>query len=242
MRILSLCFIAAWSFTVGADCTSNLKSSSYQALVRQVGRLNPVLPVGANAQELFLTLKREREVVNQAELSVELEQHLRQSQAQYDLADLSREQVRLFYLNALHHLIHRAADLWREEEAERLSATPLARDVKDVATHLIDSYISPFGLNEDELSARQAEEYFRTRPWLAFPWDRMLPLIGEFQQTGQSPHEFPKWLERRAGSILGWSDVNRVVIALTRDRRPGGCCLASAPCTVCPHNRFWLRH
>jgi hypothetical protein len=216
------------------DCSFLLRDGSYKALLKQVQRLNPQILAleSPTLAQVYVALKEQTE--KRGPVSDRLAENLRQTQAKHFVTpELNREELTRFYQNALRALIQRTADLWRRQEVRALAGRPLKPRLQDFAEHLLDTFFSPNGLNDQSLSSVEARDYFKNRPWMTYPWVKILEAMESEIERPLSAAQIPAWVD--------WSEANRIRIALQADRRAGECCLSSPGCTLCPHNRGWLK-
>lgn len=216
------------------DCSLLLRDGSYKALLNQVQRLNPQILTSESPSlaQVYIALKQQTEISGL--VSDRLAENLRATQAKHFVTpELNREDLTRFYQNALRALINRTADLWRRREIGTLAGRPLKPRLQNFAEHLLDTFFSPNGLNDQSLTSDEAKDYFARRPWTAYPWVKILAAMENEVERPPAAAQIPAWVE--------WNEANRIRVALQADRRPGECCLSSPACTLCPHNRGWLK-
>jgi len=188
---------------------------------------------------MYLALKHES--LQTGEIPEELVVALKNTQAKhFRTSEMDGTALTLFYRNAVHALMQRAAQLWREEEVAHLSPRPLSPATERAATHLLDTFLSPNGLNDTALTVREAEAYFAERPWAELNWSLAVNAMDEWLSVN-SRQGFSAIQSFRAPKEMNWNDANRIRLALSQDRRTGECCLTEPGCTLCPHNRGWRR-
>ncbi|MGZ3723351.1 MAG: hypothetical protein ACXVA9_10495 [Bdellovibrionales bacterium] len=233
---LAFFLLALISSARAEDCDFLLRDGVYKSVLRQIQILNPAILTSSEPApvKMYLDLKRAAENFKGGVLSDALEGHLRETQLDhYHVDQLSREELAVFYRNALYALLQRAANLWRQQEVRSLAGRPLSRELESFAMHLLDSFFSPNALNDQSLSSREAQEYFRRRPWIDFDWNGALGAVEDWLRLGT---------ERSVANLklpesFDWNQQNRIRLALSQGRRPGACCLSEPGCTLCPHNR-----
>jgi len=214
--IFVLVFAAAGAF---ADCGEHFSPGLHSAL-RTAEALSPELAGAQSSEELFLRLLEPNAPGPD----------LRSSQRDhYNVENMTDAELAQFYDNAIRGLRARVAQLWRQEEVEKIVGK-LSPRVEGVATHLLDTFFSPVGLNEG-LSPDEAEDYFGKRPWITFPWATAVQAIEGYSGEAYRFHS----------DKLSNEDNRRVQLALMTSGRLGDCCLTEPGCTRCPHNRASLR-
>jgi hypothetical protein len=233
--MLTLLLVMFSTLAHAHDCDFLLRDGGMKSILRQTAELNAeiVAPERATPAEIYLMLKRESERVARAEVGEDLARRLRESQAHhYRVRELDPHQLTIFYRNALYALEQRAAQLWRRQEARSLAGRPLKPDLQNFAEHMLDTFFSPNGLNDRAMTSREAEEYFRAKPWMDFNWQAAIRAVEDAFKAGTEP-VFDD-------TIFDWNTQSRIRIALLQDKRPGACCLSEPGCTLCPHNRGHL--
>jgi hypothetical protein len=217
-----------------ADCGFLLRDGNYKSILKQIEILNPEILRAREPSpaQIYLDLKNESERIASREIDAPLIQRLRETQRDHFAVEgLDARAMTIFYRNALYQLEQRVASLWRQQEVRSLAGRPLSPGAQNFAEHLLDSFFSPNGLNDRSMTFNEAQEYFRTRPWMEFNWSEAIRAVELALQSATPPGDI------HLPEIFNWSEQNRIRLALMQDRRPGVCCLSEPGCTLCPHNR-----
>jgi len=212
---------------------------SHRSLAQQVNRLNPAI-LGSRVlslEQIYLGLKHES--IQSGAIPRELATLIKDNQGKhFRMEDMDSEALTIFYRNAVRALMQRAAQLWREEEVAKLSSQPFSPAVGRAATHLLDTFFSPNGLNDSALTVREAEAYFAERPWKQLNWSLAFAAMEEWLNGRNGSSPFQTFTDPKD---ISSNDANRIRLALSQARRTGECCLTEPGCTLCPNNRGWRR-
>jgi hypothetical protein len=237
------------SFAAKPICGDLTVKAASDPTLKQIAKLNSeIVTEGLSLDKIYLRLREEEAAFSQpsAQLPDNLKNHLRiEFNSRYEVDALSDDELRVFYLNALRSLYGQVAWNYKAAEIEVLIGESVPRNLQELAQNLIDHFISPYNLRDQEMRPESAAQFFRERPWQNFDFKNAFVILKAWQDAGGSEkgfYRFRSWVDTQENlPQLSHQSLEILQLSLSRKAVKVLCCLSSGGCVLCPHNRRFLR-
>lgn len=165
----------------------------------------------------------------------------------YDLP-VKREELKVFYLNALHSLYSRLAWDWKKRQVEEILGERLSGLSLHLSQTMMDSFFTLGNMTYLDIKPEYVRETLQKQEWKLYPWKEALQIARAWEKSEDFHRGFTyfyKWLDKQTGlPELSHADLQRLFLAITKGTKnssPVYCCKSSFACQICPHNRKWLK-
>lgn len=251
-KVLALVMLFSFSIASANQCVEIFASSEVSAtFTKQIQALIPHFEVQRKTLEetyfevleLHNNLSAEKGVLPPA---IE-KQIITQFADRYDLPT-KREDLKVFYLNALHSIYSRLAWDWKKLQVEEVMGERLSGFSLHLAQAMMDSFFTFGNMAYLGIKPEYVRETLQKQEWKSYPWKEAFQIARAWEKSEDFQRGFTyfyKWLDKQTGlPELSHNDMQRLFLAITKGTKtssPVYCCKSSFACQVCPHNRKWLK-